>query len=75
MNYPVGVMDTLTAMGYYSWDLEEYYQYLNWKRTYDNLIVSVGLFYYPEGAVNDTGFLQGTPLQGRGGQIMLIFNH
>jgi hypothetical protein len=25
--------------------------------------------------VNDTGFLQDTPVQGRGGQVMLIFNH
>jgi len=75
MNYPVGVMDTLTAMGYYSWDQDKYYQYLNWKRTYDNLIVSLSLFYYPEGAFNDTEFLQDTPVQGRGGQVMLIFNH
>jgi hypothetical protein len=75
MNYPIGVTDTLTAMGYYSWDQQEYYQYLNWKRTYDNLIVSVSLFYYPEGTINDTGFLRDTPVQGRGGQVMLIFNH
>jgi hypothetical protein len=75
MNYPIGVTDTLTAMGYYSWDQQEYYQYLNWKRTYDDLIVSVSLFYYPEGTIHDTGFLQDTPVQGRGGQVMLIFNH
>jgi hypothetical protein len=75
MNYPVGVMDTLTAIGYYSWDHKEYYQYLNWKRMYDSLTLSVSLFYYPEEVVNDTGFLQYTPVQGRGGQVMLIFNH
>ena len=74
INYPIGIMDSLTAIGYYTWDQKDYYQYLRWQRTYDTILLAVSLFYYPETAGTDTA-LQGTNRGGRGGELLIIFNH
>lgn len=75
MNYPVGIMDSLNAIGYYDWDQKRYYQYLNWARTYDNVIINISLFYYPETETENLGFIQDNPFNGSGGQLMITFNH
>jgi hypothetical protein len=75
MNYPVGMMDTFMAIGYYSWDQHDYYQYLNWKRTYDSLVISVSFFSFPETPGKITGTISSNARIGSGGEIMVIFNH
>ena len=45
MNYPMGYLDTLMAIGYYSWEQEKYYQYIGWQRTYDKLIFRFSFFF------------------------------
>ncbi len=75
MNYPVGVMDRLTAIGYYYWNQEKYYQYLNLSRTYDRVTISIGLFYYPDMTGTDEGLFQDMIAGSKGGEIMIIFNH
>jgi len=75
LNYPLGYFDTLMAIGYYSWEQEEYYQYLSWQRTYDNLILNFSIFIYPQDSKNDNGPSQATLKSGHGGQIMIIYNH
>lgn len=75
INYPTGYLDNLSAIGFYSWESNEYYQYLAWQRTYDNTIIKLGLFHYPD--AKDAGGLYGRPLMGTGfgGQITVIYNH
>jgi len=75
LSYPMGAIDTLMAIGYYSWEQKEYAQYIRWQRTYDNLDLSLGLFYYPE--TSETGALssQSSASRGYGAQFMIIFNH
>lgn len=75
VTYPVGMLDSLTAIGYYYWDQEQYYQYLNWTRTYDHITLSFGLFYYPEVKGEHSSFFQERMTGERGGQITVIFNH
>ena len=75
LNYPVDYLDTLMAIGYYSWEQEKYYQYIGWQRTYDNLILNFSLFHYPKADKNYTDLGQNNFLYGYGGQIMVIFNH
>ncbi|MBT4485129.1 MAG: hypothetical protein HOC71_15800 [Candidatus Latescibacteria bacterium] len=75
MNYPLGYLDTLMAVGYYSWEQGQYYQYLGWQRTYDNMILNLSLFIYPQDSNEQSGPGQATMVSGNGGQIMIIFNH
>jgi hypothetical protein len=75
MSYSLGILDSISAIGYYSWERDKYFQHLSWTRTYDNLIINVSFHYYPETAFNNTGLTQGTMTGGRGIQVMVIFNH
>ncbi|MFC1692339.1 hypothetical protein ACFL1R_02405 [Candidatus Latescibacterota bacterium] len=74
-NYPLGYLDTLMAIGHYSWDEEQYYQYLSWQRTYDNLILNFSLFRYPGNKKSAGQPGQTVPVSGYGGQLMIIYNH
>ena len=74
-NYPLGFIDNLSAIGYYSWEAEKYYQYIAWQRTWDNWILNVSAFHYPETDVSLSVYGEGPPLVGTGGQILLVFNH
>jgi len=71
-NYPLGIFDNLTVIGFYAWETADFYQFFSWQRTYDNLILNLALFHYPRSqATAPTGQI-GT---GYGAQIMLIYNH
>ncbi|MBW1642388.1 MAG: hypothetical protein JRJ39_11180 [Deltaproteobacteria bacterium] len=73
--YPVGILDSFFAIGYYAWETQAYGQYINWQRTYDKWVLSLGLFYYPETAEGNAGFIQNAGMGGYGAQFMIIFNH
>lgn len=75
MSYSIGILDSISAIGYYSWEQDKYYQHMSWMRTYDNFIFNVSLFNYPETAFDNSGLSQSSITGGRGVQIMVIFNH
>lgn len=75
LDYPINVIDTVKFYGAFQWETEQSSSYLNWQRTYDNVIISVGLFDYPETAQSQSGFSTRETASGTGGEIMLIFNH
>ena len=75
VSYPVGIMDSLKAIGYYSWDQEQVYQYMNWSRTYDNITLSFSLFYYPEPKGDHPNLFHDVMTGERGAQFMVILNH
>jgi len=75
ISYPLSLLDSLQAIGYYSWEQKKYYQHLNWRRAYDRVAFNVSLFYYPESAGKDAGFSQGALVSGSGSQLMITFNH
>jgi hypothetical protein len=72
LGYPVAYLDYFTAIGFYDWESDEYYQYLAWKRTWDTMILDVSLYRYPA-SLGLTG--QSTSMAGTGVQVMMIFNH
>ncbi len=74
-NYPIGFIDNLSAIGYYSWAAEKYYQYIAWQRTWDNWMLHVSAFHYPETDVSFSPYGEGPPLMGTGGQVLVVFNH
>ncbi|HUV35608.1 MAG TPA: hypothetical protein VMX58_01570 [Patescibacteria group bacterium] len=75
INYPVGYLDTISAIGFYSWESREYYQYLAWQRTWDDFILKLGLFHYPDSNVPGGLYRHRLTGTGYGGQVTVIFNH
>ncbi len=75
LSYPIGLFDNLTAIGYYSWEQEEYSQYLSWQRAYDNLVINLSLFRYPDKDGDSNESRNNAFGNGYGAQLMLIYHH
>ncbi len=73
LNYALGLFDSVTAMGWYSWDAGRLHQYLTWERTYDDWRFICTLFYHPDDSA--AGRNQAGAGQGKGGRFMIVFNH
>jgi hypothetical protein len=75
VNYPLGLLDNITAMIYYNWDNQDWYRFINWQRTYDNWSFYVMGFWNPDRfQIYQNG--QGNSLfAGKGLQLMIVFNH
>ncbi len=71
-NYPVGIFDNLSAIGFYTWETGDFYKYFSWQRTYDNIILNLALFHYPR---SQATVPTGQTGAGYGGQVMFIYNH
>ncbi|MBU2548838.1 MAG: hypothetical protein KKB20_10530 [Proteobacteria bacterium] len=74
LDYPIGLLDSLTAMGFYSWEQEAWYQHLTWRRTYDRLVLNLSIFHSFDPAASGVGF-GGLAMGGSGLQFMVVFNH
>ncbi|MFC2136519.1 hypothetical protein ACFLTH_18040 [Bacteroidota bacterium] len=75
MSYPIGIMDNIVSVSYYSWDVEKFYQYLQWQRVYDYFSFNVAAFYYPETGAPSINSNDNVPMSGFGIQVMFIYNH
>lgn len=71
ISYPLGILDNIRIIGFYTHNKNNYYQFLDWQRTYDELVFNLSLFYYPESQSNNLNI----QTKGYGAQIMLIYNH
>ncbi len=71
LNYPLGMFDNLSLMGFYSWETDDFIQYASWQRSYDNIVVNLALFHFPETQLSTINTVGG----GYGAQLMLIYNH
>jgi len=74
-SYPIGIFDNISAIGYYSWEAEKYYQYFSWQRSWDNWVLHLSAFHYPETDISLSPFGGVQPIAGTGGQVLVIFNH
>jgi len=63
--YPVTILDSVNASGYFFWNQRKYAQYAGWQRVYDNWIISLNLFF--KDFESDKSAL--------GAEAMVIFNH
>jgi hypothetical protein len=75
LNYPIGVVDQVSAMFYRDWNNHEWYRLMTWQRTYDNWSFYLIGFWDPKNIQlysNQTGE---NPFAGTGLQIMVVFNH
>ena len=77
LSYPAGYIDRLSAIAFYAWDGGGYSQHVAWDHYWERLSLNVSLFYYPEDRPETPGGVYNPAITrgGRGGQVMLIFNH
>jgi len=73
--YSLDVLDKLTLQEYYDWKNKNLYQYFQLQRTYDNFIINIALFHYPQNC--EILFLtnNNSILTGYGLQLMLVYNY
>lgn len=75
LNYPLSLLDNITAMIYYNWDNQDWYRFINWQRKYDNWGFYVMGFWNPD-EFQIVQNRQGNSLfAGKGFQLMVVFNH
>jgi hypothetical protein len=73
--YSIGVLDNLSLQEYYDWHNKNIYQYFQFQRTYDNFVINLALFHYPE---NDRSLFMSSKtssFSGYGLQLMLIYSY
>lgn len=74
LDYPFGLLDRLTGMVYYDWEADEWYQFVDWQRTYDQWRLHFMAFVNPESGPLDQASGTGA-LAGRGVQVLVVLNH
>ncbi len=75
LNYPIGIVDQVSAIFYRDWKDQEWYRLVTWQRTYDNWSFYLMGFWDPKNIQlysNQTG---ANPFAGTGIQVMVVFNH
>lgn len=75
LDYPVNIVDTVTLFGSYQWENGRFGSRLNWQRTFDEVIVNVGIFDYPGTAASPGDLSRRAVSSGSGVEIVLIYNH
>lgn len=75
LSYLFGLFDSFRAIGSYQWDEDQFSQYVSWQRTYDSLLISLGLFHYPEVSNPQSVQPQTSVRSGTGGQLVLVYHH
>ena len=75
LNYPVSVVDQVSAIFYRDWKNQEWYRLLTWQRTYDNWSFYIIGFWNPETIQLYSNQAGANPFAGTGFQIMAVFNH
>lgn len=45
VDFSTGVLDTITAIGYYDWQKDNFYPNVSWQRAYDKWLINVTAFY------------------------------
>jgi hypothetical protein len=75
MNYPLGLIDRLSAILYFNWTNHEWYRLVTWQKTYDNWIFYLLGFWNPKiFQLYQTQTISNT-FAGTGIQFMVVFNH
>lgn len=74
-NYPVGLLDNVSAIFYYDLRNADPYTYLDWRRTYDSWTIDLILFANPDQPGFVAGLQQSLTMGGKGFVLLLAFNH
>ncbi|MGD0782280.1 MAG: hypothetical protein ABSA30_05410, partial [Candidatus Aminicenantales bacterium] len=74
-DYPLGVLDHLSGMVFYSGSTGGWYRFLTWRRTYDRWSFYVIGFWNPDQYQIFPGQTGANFFAGKGLQFTIVFNH
>jgi hypothetical protein len=75
LNYPLGLIDNLTAMIYYDWENKDWYRFINWQRMYDRWSFYLIGFWNPDQFQIYQNQTENNLFAGKGLQLMIVLNH
>jgi hypothetical protein len=75
INYPVGIVDRVSAILYHNWQLDQWYRIVTWQRTYDAWTFYLLAFWNPQQLVGVQPQLHSQTFTGRGLELVASFNH
>ncbi len=75
MNYPIGILDQVSAIVYRDWQNEQWYRIATWQRKYDDWSIYLLAFWNPENIRLYQSQGSGNAFAGKGLQVIVAFNH
>lgn len=75
LNYPMGLLDTISGIIYYDWKNHAWYRFINYQRTYNRWRIYCIGFWNPSEILLPQQQFHQNPFAGRGFQFMVVFNH
>ena len=75
MSYPLGLMDTVSAIVSYDWSNEDWYRTFTWQRLYDKWSFFVIGFWNPDQLLPIQNLDTNNNFSGKGVQLMVVLNH
>jgi hypothetical protein len=75
LNYPLGLVETLTGMIYYDWENHSWYRFISFQRMSDRWSIYLMGFWNPGRFQIYQNLTETSLFAGKGFQIMLVFNH
>jgi hypothetical protein len=74
VNYPFGLMNTITGMVYYNWDQKDWYRFISFQRKYDYLSLYLMAFWNPDRFALYSISEDRNLFAGKGVQLMAVLN-
>jgi hypothetical protein len=74
-NYPMGLVDNISAIVFHDWDNKDWYRTFTWQRIYDNWSFFLIAFWNPEKILINQIQDGNNNFSGKGFQVMVVFNH
>jgi hypothetical protein len=75
INYPVGIVDNVSAIVFYDWENKDWYRTFTWQRLYDNWSFYLIGFWNPDEILLSQNQNGNNNFTGAGFQVMVVFNH
>jgi hypothetical protein len=75
VNYPMGLVDNISAIIFYDWDNKDWYRTFTWQRIYDNWSFFLLAFWNPEELLLNQIQDGNNNFSGKGFHVMVVFNH
>jgi hypothetical protein len=74
-NYPMGLVDNISAIIFYDWDNKDWYRTVTWQRLYDNWSFFLLAFWNPDELMLNQIQDSNNNFSGKGFHVMVVFNH
>ncbi len=74
VNYPFGLMNTITAMVYYNWNRQDWYRFISYQRKYDYISLYAMAFWNPDRFALYSISEDRNLFAGKGIQLMAVLN-